>query len=222
MPIVAPSILSADFSALGEAVTMIDRSEADWVHIDVMDGRFVPNISFGMPVIRDIRSLTKKPFDVHLMIVEPEKYIGAFRKAGADYLTVHYEVSPHLHRTVQAIKESGMKAGVAINPSTPVHVLEDILPEVDIVCLMSVNPGFGGQKFIGASLEKITRLKELITATHSQALIEVDGGVGEDNAQETLEAGADIMVAGNSVFSSDKPIDVIGRLKQLKAHTVDR
>lgn len=219
MPIIAPSILSADFAKLGQAVELIDRSEADWVHIDVMDGRFVPNISFGLPVIRDIRPITTKPFDVHLMIVEPEKYVGAFRKAGADHLTVHFEASPHLHRTVQAIKEQGMKAGVAINPATSVQAIEDILPEVYIIILMSVNPGFGGQKFIPSSLDKIRKLKGLIKQTGSNALIEVDGGVDLDNAPEILRAGADILVAGNSVFSSESPIDTIGRLKHLRSDT---
>lgn len=219
MPLIAPSILSADFSKLGAAVELIDRSEADWVHIDVMDGRFVPNISFGLPVIRDIRSITSKPFDVHLMIVEPEKYVSSFRNAGADHLTVHYEASPHLHRTIQAIREHDMKVGVAINPATPVNVLETVLPEIDIVCLMSVNPGFGGQKFIPGSFDKIRKLRALIQQTGSRALIEVDGGVGEDNAEDILRAGGDILVAGNSVFSSQKPVDTIGRLKHLRTDT---
>lgn len=210
---IAPSLLAADFLNLAAATEMVNNSEADLFHLDVMDGRFVPNISFGIPVIRDINKVATKPLDVHLMIVEPEKYISEFRKAGADIITVHYEACPHLHRTIQQIKETGAQAGVALNPHTPVALLEDILEDVDLVCLMSVNPGFGGQKFIYQTLPKIRKLRTMIIERNLHARIEIDGGVGLQNAHKILEAGADILVAGSSVFKSENPADSISRLK---------
>jgi ribulose-phosphate 3-epimerase len=200
MPLIAPSLLSADFLNLSRDCEMLNESQADWYHLDVMDGRFVPNISFGLPVIEKLRKATHKTFDVHLMILEPEKYAEAFKKAGADILTVHYEACVHLHRNIQQIKSLGMKAGVAINPHTPVAVLEDILHEIDLVCLMSVNPGFGGQKFIHHTLAKIRTLR-------------IDGGVTLENAPEIVAAGADVLVAGNTVFSASDPKAVISKLK---------
>lgn len=210
--IVAPSLLAADFADLKSAVGLVDGSTAPWLHLDVMDGVFVPNISFGLPVIKAIRPLTKKVFDVHLMIVRPEEYVTAFRDAGADVLTVHLEASTHLHRTVEAIKAAGMKAGVAINPHTPVATLEDILSDIDLVCLMSVNPGFGGQRFIARSFQKIEALVELRKKTGSKALIEIDGGVGVGNARQLVHTGADVLVAGNSVFAADAPAQAIAEL----------
>ncbi|MEO8590801.1 MAG: ribulose-phosphate 3-epimerase [Flavobacteriales bacterium] len=212
--IVAPSLLAADFTDLKSAVALVDGSAAPWLHLDVMDGVFVPNISFGLPVIKAIRPLTKKVFDVHLMIVDPDKFIGAFRDAGADVLTVHYEACPHLHRSVQAVKAAGMKAGVAINPHTPVHLLQDILADIDLVCMMSVNPGFGGQKFIEHTYTKITALRALREASGSKALIEIDGGVGLDNAHALLQKGADVLVAGNSVFGAKDPNAAIRELSR--------
>ncbi len=217
--LVAPSILAADFAQLGKAITLIDQSEAEFVHIDVMDGRFVPNISFGIPIIRSIRSYTKKVFDVHLMIVEPEKYIADFQKAGADILTIHLEASPHLHRSIQAIKEAGMKAGVALNPHTNVDLLKDIIADIDLVCLMSVNPGFGGQKFIPNTLSKIKQLRALIKANNTQCHIEIDGGVNFDNAGAILTAGADVLVAGSTVFKAEDPIQAISQLKGINTNT---
>lgn len=213
--LVAPSILSADFAHLSRDAAMINDSVADWFHIDVMDGVFVPNISFGFPVITALKKQTSKPFDVHLMIVQPERYVSAFRNAGADILTVHYEASMHLHRTLQAIKVEGMKAGIAINPHTPVELLEDVIIETDIVCIMSVNPGLGGQKFIEHTYTKVGRLHTLIKRTGSKAMIEVDGGVGLDNARKLVDCGADVLVAGNSVFASPNPTETIFRLKTL-------
>lgn len=201
--ILAPSILSADFSRLGDAVSRIDSTTAEWVHVDVMDGVFVPNISFGMPIIKSVRNCTAKPFDVHLMIVQPERYITDFKNAGADILTVHYEACTHLHRTIQEIKNQGMKAGVALNPHTSADVLEDIIADVDVICVMSVNPGFGGQKFIEHTYKKIEKLKNVILSNNSTALIEVDGGVTLDNKDKLIACGADILVAGNSVFKDN-------------------
>ena len=210
---IAPSVLAADFTRLGEEIDMVNRSEADWFHLDVMDGRFVPNITFGMFVVEAIGKLARKPLDVHLMILEPEKYIEAFRKAGAHVITVHYEACPHLHRTIHQIRETGALAGVAINPHTPVQVLEDVIEDIDLVCLMSVNPGFGGQKFIYQSLPKTRKLRELIDSRNSKALIEIDGGVGLQNAESLLQAGADVLVAGNSVFAAQDPLATIQALK---------
>ena len=210
--LLAPSLLSADFAELRKAVELIEGSEAAWHHIDVMDGVFVPNISFGLPVIKSIRKHARKPFDVHLMIVEPDRYINSFRDAGADHLTVHLEACPHLHRSVQAIKAAGMKAGVAINPHSNVTLLEDVMADIDLVCLMSVNPGFGGQKFIERTYARISALKELRTRTGSQALIEIDGGVGLENAHKLVETGADVLVAGNSVFGAQDPAAAIRSL----------
>lgn len=211
---VAPSMLSANFADLKTDIEMVNNSEADLFHIDVMDGVFVPNISFGFPVIHHINKYAKKPLDVHLMIVDPDRYIDEFKKVGAYYLTVHYEACNHLHRTVQAIKEKGMKAGVSLNPHTPVSLLENIIGELDLVLLMSVNPGFGGQKFISGTILKICKLRELINQTGSSALIEVDGGVDNTNAASLKQAGADILVAGSYVFKSDDPVKAIARLKK--------
>lgn len=212
--IVAPSVLSANFANLQADIEMINSSNADWFHVDVMDGVFVPNISFGFPVLKSLQKLAKKPLDVHLMIVDPDKFTAAFKDAGANILTVHYEACLHLHRSVQNIRNQGMKAGVAINPHTPVHVLEDIITDIDLVCMMSVNPGFGGQKFIENTFDKIKRLKELIIQKKSGALIEIDGGVDLNNYKKLLECGANVLVAGNTVFSSAKPVETIRLLKQ--------
>lgn len=214
---IAPSLLAADFTRLAEEMEMVNQSEADWFHLDVMDGRFVPNITFGMVVIEAMHRLARKPLDVHLMIVEPEKYIESFRKAGADVLTVHYEACPHLHRTLRQIKESGAMAGVALNPHTPVHLLEDIIEDIDLVCLMSVNPGFGGQKFIYQTLPKIRKLREMADAANAKTLIEIDGGVGLQNAETLLQAGADVLVAGSSVFGAKDPVATISALKAFNA-----
>lgn len=212
---VAPSLLAADFTKLAEEIQMVNDSAADWLHLDVMDGRFVPNITFGMLMIEAAKRLCTKPLDVHLMIVEPQKYVEAFREAGADVITVHYEACPHLHRVVQQIKATGAKAGVALNPHTPASQLEDIIEMVDLVCVMSVNPGYGGQKFIYNTIPKLRRLRDLITVRNAQTLIEVDGGVGLQNAEKILQAGADVLVAGSSVFKADDPRDAIDRLKDI-------
>ncbi|HBO25878.1 MULTISPECIES: ribulose-phosphate 3-epimerase [Culturomica] len=213
--IISPSLLSANFLNLGKDIEMVNESSADWFHIDVMDGVFVPNISYGMSIISQIKSMARKPLDVHLMIVQPERYIEQFHKAGADILTVHWEASTHLHRTLQCIKSYGMKAGVALNPHTPVNVLEDIIQDIDIVLIMSVNPGFGGQSFIENSLHKVKKLKQLIRETSAKTWIEVDGGVNLKTGKELTEAGADALVAGSFVFGSENPPATIQALKQL-------
>lgn len=210
-------MLAADFTRLADEVKMVNESQADWFHLDVMDGRFVPNITFGMLVIAALKRLAIKPLDVHLMIVEPEKYIEQFRAAGADVITVHYEACPHLHRTIEQIKATGAKAGVALNPHTPVSVLEDVLENLDLVCLMSVNPGFGGQKFIYQTLPKTRKLREMCNERNLETLIEIDGGVGLQNAEVLLQAGADVLVAGSSVFAAPNPTDMIARLKKIGA-----
>jgi ribulose-phosphate 3-epimerase len=215
MALIAPSILSADFGNLQRDIIMINQSNADWFHIDIMDGVFVPNISFGMPVLEAIQKNAAKPLDVHLMIVDPDRYISTFAKLGAANLTVHYEACTHLHRTLQVIKAEGMNTGVAINPHTPVAHLEAILPYIDLVCLMGVNPGFGGQSFIENTFQKVRKLKELIVKQGATTLIEIDGGVSLANAKALVEAGADILVAGNAVFKSNKPVDTIADLKNI-------
>jgi ribulose-phosphate 3-epimerase len=211
--LIAPSILAADFANLQEEVEMLNSSQADFIHVDIMDGVFVPNISFGIPVTEAIYKHAKKPLDVHLMIVNPDNYLESFRKAGAEVISVHYEACPHLHRTVQAVHMLGAKAGVAINPHTSVELLEEIIGDIDLVCLMSVNPGFGGQKFIENTYSKVSRLKDLILQKGSAAKIEIDGGVNLENAPKLIEAGADILVAGSFVFSSKNPQITISKLK---------
>jgi len=211
--LIAPSVLSANFNALGKDVEMINRSHADWFHLDVMDGVFVPNISFGFPIIKHIKKLSQKPLDVHLMIIQPEKYLETFAQVGADILTVHLEACTHLHRTIQSIHSLGMKAGVAINPHTSVSLLEDIIEDIDVVCLMSVNPGFGGQKFIPKTFDKVKALKAMISQTQSACKIEIDGGVDFNNYKELVALGADVLVAGNTVFGHENPEEAIKLLK---------
>lgn len=213
MPIIAPSILSADFANLQRDCEMINASQADWFHVDIMDGVFVPNISFGFPVVKAIKKHAQKPLDVHLMIVDPDRYVKTFADAGADILSVHIEACTHLHRTLQYIKAEGMKAGVAINPHTNVSQLEDILLETDVVCMMSVNPGFGGQKFIENTYRKIEKLKDMILKAGAKTLIEIDGGVDGNNAAKLIATGADVLVAGNYVFSAENPVQTIATLK---------
>ena len=213
--LISPSVLSCDFANIQRDVEMINNSNADWFHVDVMDGVFVPNISFGFPVIEAIKKHAKKPLDVHLMIQNPDQYVEQFKKSGADILTVHYEACTHLHRTIQAIKEAGMKAGVALNPHTPVALLEDVIEELDLVLIMSVNPGFGGQKFIQNALVKVAQVKELIISKKSKALIEVDGGVNLETGKELVKAGADVLVAGSFIFNSDNPTITIDSLKKI-------
>lgn len=219
MPIVAPSLLSANFLNLQADCELLNKSEADWYHLDVMDGVFVPNISFGPMLIHFFRKATAKTCDVHLMIEKPERYLTAFKEAGADIITVHAEACIHLHRTIQQIKELGIKAGVALNPHTPVASLTNVIRDIDLVCLMSVNPGFGGQQFIPSTLPRITELKKLISQYNSAALIEVDGGVTLENAPSIIEAGADVLVAGNTVFKSKDPLQTIASLKRMGTNT---
>jgi len=216
MPILAPSILTADFLYLERDCKMLDESKADWFHLDVMDGRFVPNISFGMSIIKQIRKTSAKFFDVHLMILEPEKYVDEFKDAGADSLTVHLEACPHLHRNIQQIKSLGMNAGVAINPATPVFLLQDIIKDIDLALIMSVNPGFGGQSFIRQSIQKIKELRALINNSGASARIEVDGGISLENAGEIIKAGADILVTGSAVFGAENPAETIAKLKSVQ------
>jgi ribulose-phosphate 3-epimerase len=218
--IIAPSVLSADFANLQRDAEMINQSQADWFHVDIMDGMFVPNISFGFPVVKALKKHAKKPLDVHLMIVDPDRYLNDFKEAGADILTVHLEACTHLHRTISAIRQLGMKAGVALNPHTSVGLLKEVIADIDLVCMMSVNPGFGGQKFIENTYSKTSELKELIISRNSKALIEIDGGVNQQNAGKLIAAGASVLVAGNFVFSSENPAETIAALKRSEAHTI--
>ncbi|MEI6277205.1 MAG: ribulose-phosphate 3-epimerase [Prolixibacteraceae bacterium] len=211
--LIAPSLLAADFTRLGDDIQMVNRSSADWIHCDVMDGHFVPNISFGLPVIEQIKKVAEKPLDVHLMISDPDRYLERFKAAGADILTVHYETCPHLHRTIGAIRELGMKAGVAINPHTPVQMLIDIMHDLDLILLMTVNPGFGGQKFIQASYKRLATLRQMVNTLSPETLIEVDGGVNLETGRQLFMTGADVLVAGNYVFSAADPIGTIEGLK---------
>ena len=213
MHIIAPSLLAADFSILREEIEMVNASEADWLHLDIMDGRYVPNISFGFPVLDQVKKYSKKPMDVHLMIIEPEKYLERFAKVGANLISVHYEACTHLHRTIYQIKELGCKAGIALNPHTPVSLLTDIIGDIDLVCVMSVNPGFGGQKFIANTYNKIKALVEISKQMNPGLLIEIDGGVDQQNARKLIDCGANVLVAGSSVFSNENPLEAIKKLK---------
>ena len=212
---IAPSMLAADFANLERDIQMVNQSEADWFHLDIMDGVFVPNISFGMPVLKAMVQYTEKTLDVHLMIVDPDRYIETFAQIGADVLTVHAEACTHLNRTIQAIKDAGVQAGVALNPHTPISVLEDVIADIDVVCVMSVNPGFGGQKFIPNTYAKVLKLRAMIAAHKSATLIEIDGGVNATNCTDLVEAGADVLVAGSFVFSSENPTETIKKLRQV-------
>lgn len=211
--LIAPSLLSADFGHLADDIQMINGSQADWFHIDIMDGNFVPNLSYGFPVLKAVQKYAEKPLDMHLMILDPDRYIPQFRDHGAEIITVHYEACTHLHRSLQLIHSTGARAGIALNPHTPVHLLEDILPEADLVLIMSVNPGFGGQQFIKSTLSKICKLTDMIQAAHLNTMIEVDGGIGPDNYQQIVAAGAQVLVAGNSVFAAKEPLKAIELLK---------
>ena len=211
--LIAPSILAADFLHLGDAIQLLNNSEADYIHVDVMDGHFVPNLSFGLPIIKQVKAITKKPLDVHLMISNPQDYIQEYKEAGADIFTVHAEVCPHLHRMLQAVQKAGMQTGVALNPHTPVQILENVIQQVDLVCVMSVNPGFGGQQFIEHTYQKVKDLKKLITDSEADTKIEIDGGVNKDNARRLVDAGADVLVAGSAVFKADDAKQMISTLK---------
>lgn len=213
--LIAPSILSADFLNLGKDIEMVNSSSADWIHVDIMDGLFVPNITFGIPILSQIKKISKKPLDVHLMIHEPDRYLAQFKDAGADILHIHYESNNHIHRSIQSIHKLGIKAGIVINPHTNIILLEDMVTEVDVVCIMSVNPGFGGQQFIDNTYKKITQLKEMLLKINSKALIEIDGGVDAGNAKKLIDSGANILVAGNFVFKSANPLKTIQQLKLL-------
>lgn len=216
-PIIAPSLLAADFANLQRDIELINRSDADWFHLDIMDGQFVPNISFGVPVCKAIAEHAKKPLDIHLMIETPELFLKIFQECGAHSISVHYEACTHLHKVVNQIKDLGCNAGVALNPHTPVHLLEDVISEVDLVCLMSVNPGFGEQKFIDRTYQKVQKLKEMISQSGSTTLIEIDGGVNNNNAHQLLNAGADVLVAGSFVFKAEDPLKIISDLKKVPA-----
>jgi ribulose-phosphate 3-epimerase len=218
--LIAPSVLSADFANLQNDIEMINRSEADWFHVDIMDGVFVPNISFGFPVLKAIQKHAKKPLDIHLMIINPDQYLKAFKEEGAENITVHFEACNHLHRTLQTIKDLGCRAGVAVNPHTPVNLLDDIIQDIDLVCLMSVNPGFGGQKFIDNTYKKIRDLRAMAAGRNDNLMIEIDGGVSNQNAIKLIQAGADVLVAGNSVFSANDPIAEISGLKNLNPQLI--